>query len=292
MSATTTPFTPDLLISATVGEVMRPGVVTCPPAATIPAIAAAMMTHGIHAVVVHAIPGHDPLAISDLELLAGAVRGGDPRAVDLARELIDTISTRAPIAHAIDIMSTRSASHLLAVDPDSGDPAGVVSTLDIAAAAAGIKPSLVRSLLPRPARPSSSARDLSQASVADVMHAGISACDPTFTITAVARLMVDHRTHCATVSGIDAAPGREHRLTWGLIDDLDLLGAIHRGQLDWPASTILDTTPMAVRKSDSLAQAAELMVTHERRHLVVVGPTGLPCGMLSTLDIAWVLANG
>ena len=142
MTATTTPFTPDLLISATVGEVMRPGVVTCAPAATIPAIAAAMMTHGIHAVVVNAIPGHDPLAISDLELLAGALRGGDPRAGDLARELIDTISTREPIAHAIDIMSTRSVSHLLAVDPDSGDPAGVVSTLDVAAAAAGIKPSV------------------------------------------------------------------------------------------------------------------------------------------------------
>ena len=271
---------------------MRPGVVTCSPAATIPAIAAAMMTHGIHAVVVNAIPGHDPLAISDLELLAGAVGGGDPRAVDLARELIDTISTRAPIAHAIDIMSTRSVSHLLAVDPDSGDPAGVVSTLDIAAAAAGIKPSLVRSLLPRPARPSSSASDLSQASVADVMHAGISACDPTFTITAVARLMADHRTHCATVSGIDAAPGREHRLTWGLIDDLDLLGAIHRG------SARLARVDDRRHHADGRAQerlagtAAELMVTHERRHLVVVGRTGLPCGMLSTLDIAWVLANG
>jgi CBS domain-containing protein len=291
MIASSTPPTSDLLTTASVEEVMRPGVVTCSPSATIPAIATTMMTHGIHAVVVYATPGHDPLAISDLEMLAGAVGGGDPRAGDLARELIDTISTQASIAQAIDIMSTRRVSHLLAVDPQSGDPAGVVSTLDIAAAAAGVKASLVRSLLPRPPRPPSVVSDLSQASVAEVMHAGISACDPTFTITAVARLMTDHRMHCATVSGIDAAPGREHRLTWGLVDDLDLLRAIHRGQLDWPASTIVDTTPMAVRKSDSLAWAAELMVTHERRHVVVVGRTGLPCGMLSTLDIAWALAN-
>lgn len=292
MIATISPSTPDLLSTATVAEVMRPGVVTCSPTATIPAMAAMMIAHGIHAVVVTTIPGHDPLAVNDLELLTGALRAEDACALQLARELIDTISTQAPIARAIEIMSTRSVSHLLAIDPDSGDPAGVVSTLDLAAAAAGVKPSLVRMLRPTPARPSSSARDLTHASVADVMHAGIAACDPTFTISSVARLMADHRTHCAAVSGIDAAPGREHRLIWGLIDDLDLLGAIHRGQLDWPASTIVDTTPMAVSETDSLAQAAELMVTHERRHLVAVGRAGLPSGMLSTLDVARVLANG
>jgi CBS domain-containing protein len=292
MTATTTTPTAGLLTSATIGEVMRPGVVTCPPRATVSAMAAAMVAHGIHAVVVTTIPGHAPLAVTDLELLAGALRADAPNAADLARELIFTISMQEPIARAVDIMSTRSVSHLLVVDPDSGDPAGVVSTLDIAAAAAGIRPSLVRMPRPGPARPSLSVSDLTRASVADVMHSGIAACDPTFAISTVARLMADQRTHCAAVSGIDAAAGREHRLIWGLIDDLDLLGAIHRGQLDWPASTIVDTTPMAVRESESLARAAELMVTHERRHLVAVGRAGLPSGMLSTLDIARVLANG
>ena len=44
---------------------------------------------------------------------------------------------------------------------------------------------------------------------------------------------------------------------------------------------------MAIKPNDTLEHAAQLMVEHDTAHLVVVSPdSGLPVGMLSTLDIA------
>ncbi len=279
------------MAALTVGDIMRPGVVTCSPQASIGAMAGVMVAHGIHAVVITPSGNHDPLVVSDLELLAGALRDNALTAAGLAREPIAAVSTGATLAHAVEMMSTRSASHLLAVSPDTGHSAGMVSTLDVAAVAAGVRPRLARMARPAPARPSASARDLDRARVGDVMHSGITACDPSVPVATVAKVMADHRTHCAAVSGIDGTPGREQRLTWGLIDDMDLIGAVHRGALDAPAATIVDTAPLAVLDSDSLARVARLMIEHERRHLVVVGRSGLPSGIVSTLDVAHVLAN-
>lgn len=278
-------------MTTTVGEVMCPGVVTCPPGASIAAMAASMVSHGIHALVVTPQPGHDPLVVTDLELVAGALQLGNPRALEIAREPMAIVTSDAPLSRAVEMMSVRSVSHLLVTDPEYKHPSGVLSTLDIAAVIAGVPARIARMLRPAPARPSASARDLDHASVSDVMHAGISACDAEAPITTAARIMVDHRTHCTAVTGVDATPGREQRLTWGLIDDMDLVGAMHRGALDQRAATIADTAPVAVREDDSLAHAAALMVEHERRHLVTVGRSGLPTGIVSTLDVAHVLAN-
>ena len=50
---------------------------------------------------------------------------------------------------------------------------------------------------------------------------------------------------------------------------------------------------MTVRAEERLARAAQLMTEHEVAHLVVVHPDdGHPIGILSTLDVAGVLAWG
>jgi len=90
------------------------------------------------------------------------------------------------------------------------------------------------------------------------------------------------------VAGIER-PGQ--RLTWGLISAIDLILATHRGALSEPAARIAATEPIAVEESDSLDGAASLMVEHDTTHLVAVGSLGLPSGMVSTHDVAAVLAS-
>jgi CBS domain-containing protein len=101
--------------------------------------------------------------------------------------------------------------------------------------------------------------------------------------------MAEHRVHCVAVAGI-TRPG--NNLTWGLIGDMDLLLALHRGALQEPAATIAATSPIAVEEQDSLERAGALMVEHDAAHAVVTSPAGMPAGMLSTLDLASILGAG
>lgn len=56
---------------------------------------------------------------------------------------------------------------------------------------------------------------------------------------------------------------------------------------------IAGTELVTVRSDESLARAAQLMLEHQVEHLVVAdAETGRPCGVLSTLDIAGVMAWG
>jgi CBS domain-containing protein len=59
------------------------------------------------------------------------------------------------------------------------------------------------------------------------------------------------------------------------------------------AWSVARTAPVTITADDSLKRAAELMAEHQLTHLVVVQPeSGHPVGVLSTLDIAGVLARG
>ena len=51
------------------------------------------------------------------------------------------------------------------------------------------------------------------------------------------------------------------------------------------------TEPIAVEQSEPLDRVAALMVNHDTSHVVVVGPDGLPAGIVSTLDVAEILAG-
>ena len=80
-------------------------------------------------------------------------------------------------------------------------------------------------------------------------------------------------------------------LKWGLIGDMDLVRVVHRGAFSEAAATIAATEPIAVRGDDSLERVAELMVEHATSHVVVVARSGLPSGIVSTRDVAGVLAS-
>jgi CBS domain-containing protein len=122
-----------------VGDVMHPGVVSCPPETSLQAVAALMSMHGMHSVFVfdYEHERDDPDAflgiVSDLDLVAAAWAGiGTRTAGQSAVTPILTVTTDDALEHAAELMVENSLSHLSVVDPRSRRPVGVLSTIDIA----------------------------------------------------------------------------------------------------------------------------------------------------------------
>ena len=130
------------------------------------------------------------------------------------------------------------------------------------------------------------------ATVGDAMHPGILSCDADATLTEVARMMSSHHVHCIVVEGISDSEG-EGSPVWGIISDLDLVRA---GIGDDPPQTAgeLGQHPVVrVNTTAPLREAAELMLAKATSHVVAVNPeTRRPVGILSTLDVAGVIAWG
>lgn len=133
---------------------------------------------------------------------------------------------------------------------------------------------------------------LARATVADAMHPGIVSCPAEAGLTDVARLMATHHVHCVAVMAISHDEGTE-RFIWGLISDLDVLRAgIHLGP-DSSARALALEPIVSVEPATPLREAGELMLKHGVSHVIVVDPdTQRPTGVLSTLDVAGVLAWG
>ena len=128
------------------------------------------------------------------------------------------------------------------------------------------------------------------ATVADVMHAGVLGCDPDATLADVARIMSTHRLHCVVVGGIVAERG-EH-LIWGVVSDMDLMAAA-RDPESVTAGSVAATEAVSVDATTPLAEAAQLMAEHATSHLVVTSTRReMPVGIISSLDIAAALAWG
>ena len=121
-----------------------------------------------------------------------------------------------------------------------------------------------------------------RAQVLDAMREGVITCTPDNGLDEVARLMAMHRVHAVVVSGLGSAPSAT---AWGIVADTDI--AKFAGEADQHrAGSVADTDVVTVSASESLERAAQLMAEHEVTHLVAVDGTGLPVGVLSTLDIA------
>ncbi len=132
---------------------------------------------------------------------------------------------------------------------------------------------------------------LAHATVADAMHPGILSCPPDAPLTEVARMMASHHVHSVAVMGVSHEHGE--KLVWGIISDLDLVRAGVRGDGEATAGSMALQPIISVEPTMPLREAGELMLTHELTHVAVVDPeAGRPIAILSTLDIAGILAWG
>jgi CBS domain-containing protein len=124
--------------------------------------------------------------------------------------------------------------------------------------------------------------ELRTGTVGEAMTPGVLTCLPVTPLRDVARMMARHRVHAIVVFGTD---DRLH--PWGVISDLDLVGAIgtHANAGAVAASPVITVTPEL-----TLEHAARLMAENETTHLLVASEKGLPVGVISSLDVAQALA--
>jgi CBS domain-containing protein len=124
------------------------------------------------------------------------------------------------------------------------------------------------------------------ARVSDAMRPRVLTCDAADPLVEVVRGMTSDHVHAIVVrTGGDPA-------SWGIVTDRDVLRCAGRLE-DLTAGDAASSEPQTVVADEPLADAARAMARHDTSHAVVLdAPGGRPIGMLSTLDIAGILAWG
>lgn len=134
--------------------------------------------------------------------------------------------------------------------------------------------------------------DLESATVFDAMTFGLVSCSPQSSLRAVARLMADRRIHAVYVFDYGEEDDEQAEL-WGLVSDLDVAAAAAGTDLDEVTAGNSAVAPLVtVESNDPLGWAAQLMAENSVSHLAVIdSETHRPAGVISTLDIARVVAG-
>jgi CBS domain-containing protein len=122
---------------AKVRDAMRVGVITCRPETKLVDVARMMVGYEVHSVVVAEVGGEgEPWGIvTSLDLARAPDRLESATAGEASTDLV-TVPSDQPLARAAELMAERGVTHLVAVQPDTNQPAGVVSARGIAAALA------------------------------------------------------------------------------------------------------------------------------------------------------------
>jgi CBS domain-containing protein len=122
--------------------------------------------------------------------------------------------------------------------------------------------------------------------VADAMTRGTLSCQAETPMRTVARMMSEHGVHSVVVTDLDGVSER----AWGVVTDVDLMGASNADLDDRTAGDSAGTELIEVAPEETIERAAQLMSDHETTHVVVV-ESDKPVGVLSSLDVARVLAG-
>lgn len=118
-----------------VGDCMHHGILSCAADAPLGEVAGVMATHHVHAVAVTDGAGDRQLGVvSALDVVAAMSCGEEPTALRAAATEPLAIYENEPLDRAAQMMVEHGVSHLVVIDPASGHPVGVLSTLDIASA--------------------------------------------------------------------------------------------------------------------------------------------------------------
>jgi CBS domain-containing protein len=130
-----------------------------------------------------------------------------------------------------------------------------------------------------------------QGTVGDVMSVGVMTASPDSPLRKVAGIMAESRVHSVVIT--DLEHGSHEQRAWGIVTDADILEAVQRDLDELTARDCAASELITVTPGESLDHAAQLMSEHEATHLLVADPeTGRPVGVISSLDIAAVVARG
>jgi CBS domain-containing protein len=131
------------------------------------------------------------------------------------------------------------------------------------------------------------------ARVRDAMRPWVLTCDPATPLVTVAQRMAGEHVHALVVlrEGVDAG-GTVGRRPWAVLTDRDVLRCAGRVE-ELTAGDAATGELLQVHADDRLVDVAERMLDHAVTHALVVDPeTGRPVGVISTLDVARIVAWG
>jgi CBS domain-containing protein len=120
---------------AKVYDAMRVGVVTCRPTTALVDVARMMVGYDMHSVVVSDVEagGHSLGIVSSLDLASAAGELHSRTAGEVASTNLITIDSDEPLTRAAELMAEHGVTHLIAVEPGTARPVGVISARGIAA---------------------------------------------------------------------------------------------------------------------------------------------------------------
>lgn len=123
---------------AKVHDAMRVGVVTCRPETKLANVARMMVGYDIHSVVVADVQGEDGMwgIVTSLDLARRPEELGSLTAGEVASTDPVTIPSSDSLRRAAEVMAEHGITHLIAVQPETGRPAGMISARGLAAALA------------------------------------------------------------------------------------------------------------------------------------------------------------
>jgi CBS domain-containing protein len=128
---------------ATVADAMSHGVIHCAPETPLRTVARLMASYNVHAVYVFDYGDEDDQSmeiwglVSDLDIAAAACGEIDAKtAAGAAVSPLQQVTSNQSLATAAALMALTGVAHLAVLDPQTGRPVGVLSTLDVARAVA------------------------------------------------------------------------------------------------------------------------------------------------------------
>jgi len=115
---------------ARVSDAMNKAIVTCSPDARLREMGRLMAGHHIHSLVISLGDPARWALVTDVDIAQAAIGRPDATANDLAGPATG-IRGDATLIRAIELMRQQRTSHLIVIDPESGEPSGMISALDI-----------------------------------------------------------------------------------------------------------------------------------------------------------------
>lgn len=134
-----TTINPPSLSHIRVNEAMHHRIISVPAQTPLREVARLMATSRVHAVAISGEKGGESPCgmVSALAVVAAAAGEAEGTAGELAATEVLTVSSRDRLDHAAQLMAEHELSHLIVADAASGQPIGILSTLDVMAVYGG-----------------------------------------------------------------------------------------------------------------------------------------------------------
>jgi CBS domain-containing protein len=262
-------------VSKSVRELMHPGLITCRKDTTLGQVAAMLIQHHVHALIVEDRDRRPLGVVTDFDLLAGEWLSTDDESLQAMRTMtagelmttpVDSIDGGESIQLAAERMREGNVHRLLVTE--HGKAVGVVSISDIVASIAQRSPVM-------------------RGNVADVMSKPILTCREEARASEIAQTMTE--MHSRSVLVVDAS-GRPK----GVVTKFDLLACCIEADGDPPTAADIMNPPVTIHPTASLREAADAMIAHHYHRLVVLDPDrpeAFPVGIISSYDIVGEMAR-